>query len=92
MSEKQFTFASLLLFLAAIPIWVSLTHIVITRTGFGSGLHRYYLAPLILVIASVAIYRLIRNVKHAWALSMLLAGIVLHGAVAVAALWAWFFE
>lgn len=80
MSGKRLSLASLLLFSAAIPIWISLTYIVITSPGFGGGIHCYYLAPLVLVIASAAIYRLIRGARHAFALSIFLAGIVLHGA------------
>ena len=61
MTGKRLSLASLLLFSAAIPIWISVTYIVITSPGFGGGLHRYFLAPLVLSIASVAIYRLIRS-------------------------------
>jgi len=92
MTGKRLSLASLLLFSAAIPIWISLTYIVITSPGFGGGVHRYYLAPLVLVIASVAIYRLIRGVRHACALSILLSGIVLHGALVAVAILAWNFE
>jgi hypothetical protein len=91
MTGKRLSLASLLLFSAAIPIWISLTYIVITSPGFGGGLHRYYLAPLVLAIASVAIYRLIRGARHAIALSIFLAGIILHGALVAVAIWAWNF-
>jgi hypothetical protein len=49
------------------------------------------LAPLVLAIASVAINRLIRGARHAIALSIFLAGIILHGALVAVAIWAWNF-
>ena len=91
MTGKRLSLASLLLFSAAIPIWISLTYIVMTSRQFGRGVHRYYLAPLVLVIASVAIYRLIRGAPNAFALSTLLSGIILHGALVAAAVWEQYF-
>ncbi len=87
MTGKRLSLASLLLFSAAIPIWISLTYIVMTSPQFGRGVHRYCLAPLILVIASIAIYQLIRGAPNACARSTLLSGIILHGAVIAAAVW-----
>lgn len=91
MTGKRLSLASLLLFTAAIPIWISLTYIVITSPGFGGGIHRYYLAPLVLVIASLAIYRLIRGASNACALSTLLSSVVLHGALVAVAIWERYF-
>lgn len=91
MKANRVSLASLLLFSTAIPIWISLAYIVITSPGFGGGHYRYYVAPLVLVIASVAIHRLIRGARNAIALSVLLAGIILHGAVMVVAIWSWNF-
>jgi hypothetical protein len=92
MKVPPLSLASLLLFAGAIPIWVSLTFVVIEGVGFGQGVYRYFLAPVALLIASVAIYRLLRRKRHAAAFSMLLAGVVLFGAVAAAAVWARYFS
>lgn len=88
MKVPPLSLASLLLLAGAIPVWVSLMFVVVQSPGFGGGAHRFFVAPLALAIASVVIYRLLRGTRHAVALSVLLAGVVLHGAVVAAAVWA----
>ena len=92
MRVPTFGLLSLMLIAGAIPIWMSLTLIVIQGHGFGQGTYRYFLAPLALVIASVAIFRILRGIRHAAALSVLLAGVILHGAVAAVAVYARYFS
>jgi hypothetical protein len=88
MNGKSLSLASLLMLSAAMPLWISLTYIVITSYGFG----RLTLAPIALVIASVAIYLPLRGARHAAALSTLLAGLALHGALSAAMIWERFFS
>ena len=65
-----------LLWAAALPIWLYLAVTVPAGTGWaGSGL-RWAMAPLVLVAMTVAIERLLQGRTASWSLAALAAGVV----------------
>lgn len=79
----RFSLASLLLVMAALPLWVFLIVAVGTSPGFGPN--GFVAAPVALVVATVALSRLFRETKNGLAISALVAGTILTGALVVAA-------
>jgi hypothetical protein len=85
MTRPQISLASLLLFAAAMPIWLFVWAAVATSTGFGGGGTRFVMAPVVLCGITAAIQRLLRGYRNAWALSALLAGMVAFASLSLAA-------
>ena len=65
-------------------MWLFLLVTVPQSTGFGDGFS-LVAAPLVLAGITVALHRLFRRVRDAWALSMFVAGIIAIGSLVVAA-------
>jgi hypothetical protein len=85
-NTSRFSLASLLLISGAVPIWIFLIWAVGNSPGF--GVVGYAVAAGTLVAATAAISRLFRNIKNGLALSALLAGLILTGAIVFAAVMA----
>jgi hypothetical protein len=84
MSERpRISLKTLLLFTAALPIWAFLAFAVPQSTGWGSSSVRFVAAPLALLGTTIAIHRLVRHVRDAWAVSMFCAAIVVLGSLAI---------
>lgn len=82
----RFNLAALLLVSGTIPAWVYFTYVVAQSPGFGAA--GYGIVPLALVIATMAISRLSGRTWFGIALAMLLAVVVLFGALVLAAIYA----
>jgi hypothetical protein len=79
----RFSLASLLILFTAFPLWTFLIVMVGSSPGFrGSGLA---VAPIALVVATAAIFRLLRGRANALPWAALIAGVVLTGAILVVA-------
>jgi len=92
MKSKQVSLLSALLFLAAAQFWIVLILIVDRSVGFGGGsrLSRWTFATAILIVATVAIHRLLPPSQNRLALAALLAGAILVGAIGAIATIAFF--
>ena len=79
MEPKQISLASVLLFTAAAPIWIFLTVMVAGSPGFvwNDTPVRWIFAPAILLVATLAIHRLLPKCPGRLALAAFLAGITL---------------
>jgi heme O synthase-like polyprenyltransferase len=86
MERPRLSLMELLLVAAAMPIWLFLFVTVPQSTGWGGSAFRFVAAPLVLSGITVAIHRLVRNARAAWALSMFIAGIIAMGSLLVAGL------
>lgn len=78
----QIRLASLLLWSAAIPLWVFLIVGVGNSTGFGSL--GFVVAPFALVVATAALFLLLRGTKDGLAMSVFVAAAILLSALIVA--------
>lgn len=85
MQKPKVALSTLWLLFMASPLWLVLIVVVPNSNGWGNGLDRFVMAPLILLGITVAIQRLLRGYKDAWALSALLAGIIAFAALSLAA-------
>ena len=84
MKELQFSLASFLLFCGAFPIWVFLIWAVADSKAFGTGPHRFLLAPYVLIGITIAVQRLLRNCPNSWSLSSLIAAVIAVGSLTLA--------
>ena len=85
MARPQFSLMTMLLLSAAIPIWLFLIVALPESPGFGGSPSRFIMAPLVLGGITVAIHRLLRGHRNAWALSSLLAAVIALGSLNFAA-------
>jgi hypothetical protein len=88
MQTPRFNLVTLLLWAAALPIWMFLAVVVAQSTGWGGGAFRFVAAPLVLCGVTVVIHRLVRGRQTSWALAALFAGILILGSLSIAAWWA----
>ena len=80
MSGRQFSLTSLLLLLAALPLWLAMIVLLPMSHGYyGYGLSRFAIPPLVLAGVTWALHRLFRNWRNSWAISALLAAIICSG-------------
>lgn len=75
--------ASLLLWLGALPLWTYLIVGVGRSPGF--GWLGFIVAPITLVVATAAFFRLFHDLKNGLAISALLAGVVLASSLLIVA-------
>ncbi len=85
MDRWQISLVSLLLLSAALPIWMFL--FVVVPPGIGSGAYSFLVAPMVLGGITVAIHRLFRGRRDAWAFSALLAAVIAYGSLSIAGIW-----
>lgn len=85
MRKPTIALSTLWLLFMASPLWLVLIAVVPNSTGWGNGVHRFVMAPVVLLGITVAIQRLLVGYKDAWALSALLAGIITFAALSLAA-------
>lgn len=85
MERPRLSLTTLLLVTAALPMWLFLFVSVPQSTGWGGGAFRFVAAPLVLLGITVAVHRLVRNSRAAWALSMFVAGIITMGSLVLVA-------
>ena len=85
MDRPQISVLTLLLLVAALPIWLALVVVVPLSPGFGGGPFRFVVAPLVLGGITVAIHRLVSRFRSAWGLSALTAAVIALGSLSVAA-------
>ena len=85
MQRYQISLMSFLLLSGAIPVWLSLAVMVPQSTGWGGSPVRFVAAPLALGGITVAIHRLLRHYRDAWAISALLAAVVALSSLSAAA-------
>ena len=76
MERYQISLMSFLLLGGAMPIWIWLAVAIPQSTGWGGSPIRFVIAPLVLVAMTVAIHRLLRQYRDAWAISALLAAVI----------------
>jgi len=76
MEKYQIRLMSFLLLAAGLPFWLFLRLVVMQGPGWGNNPVQYVIAPLVLSGITVAIHRLLRKHKDAWAISFLLAGVI----------------
>jgi hypothetical protein len=81
----RFNLAALLLVSGMIPAWIYFTYVVAHSPGFGAT--GYWFVPLALIVATMAISRLSGRTWFGIALAMLLAVIVLFGALSLVAIY-----
>ena len=79
----RFRLRTLLLVLAAVPIWVYLIVMVPLGTGFGSGSMRYVIAPIVLVGIAAAGFWLLRSFRDGLAWSVLLSPVIALGSLLI---------
>lgn len=84
MRLPKFSLAFLLLLVTAIPFWGIVIVVASQSPGFGGSFARYVTAPLVLSAMSLAIFRVVRGRPNAWAISLLLAGIIAFASLAIA--------
>jgi hypothetical protein len=76
MREWQFSLSSLLLIAAAVPIWLWLIVFLPQGPGWGVNPIGFIVAPLVLCGVTAAIHRMLRQHRNGWAISALLAGLI----------------
>jgi hypothetical protein len=86
MQKYQMSLASLLLLSGGLPIWLFLIVVVPQGPGWGGSPIKFVVAPIVLGGVTVAIRRLFGNRQEAWAISVLLAAIIILSALC-AAVW-----
>jgi hypothetical protein len=84
--RTQINLATLLLFAAALPMWLYVAIAVTSSPGFGGSSLRYVAAPLALLGITVAVHRLICGNQYAWGLSTIIAPLITWGTL-LAATW-----
>jgi hypothetical protein len=84
MNAMRFRLRTLLLLLAAVPIWAYLIVIVPQGTGFGGGAWRFVVAPFVLSGIALACFWPLRRFRDGAALSVLLSPVVALGSVLIA--------
>jgi len=84
MHQPKFSLASVPLLVTAAPLWGIVIVFASQSTGFGSSTSRFVTAPVVLCTITVAIHRLIRRQPNAWAKSILAAGVIAFGSLAMA--------
>jgi membrane protease YdiL (CAAX protease family) len=85
MNRFQLSLSSLLLLCAAVPIWLFLIVAVPRSSGWGGSSARFFMAPIVLTGITVAVHRLVRGHRNAWALSALVAAVISLGSLTLAA-------
>jgi hypothetical protein len=85
MAKYQISLMSMLLLTGALPIWLVLIVGVPMSPGYGGNSFRYLATPIALGGITVVIRRLLGSRRDAWALSMLLAGIIAWGSLLIIA-------
>jgi len=85
MDNRRFSLSSLLLSCAGVPIWVYLIVAVPQSAGWGGSPMRFVMAPLVLTGITVAVHRLVRGYRNAWAMSAFAAAVVSLGSLSLAA-------
>ena len=83
MKSKQMSIWSAIILLAAVQFWIVLILIIDEAVGFGGASRpsRWTLATVTLIVATVAIHRLLPPSQNRLALAALLAGAILVGAI-----------
>lgn len=85
MTGRQISLTSLLLLLAAVPLWLAMIVLLPMSPGFGGGLFRFAVTPLVLAGVTWALHRLLRSWRDGWAISALLAAIICFGTLSLVA-------
>jgi hypothetical protein len=76
MGVPRVTLAEFLLWAPVAPIWLYVTFVVGSSNGLGGGPVGYVVAPLSLFGIAMALHRLVRGWRSAWALCALAAPIL----------------
>jgi len=83
---------SFLLLSVAALLWTEIAYMVASSPGFGGGVTRFFIAPIGLLLATAALYRLFRSGWNALALAALLAGAIPLCILVSVAIWEIFFS
>lgn len=83
MQKPTIALSTLWLLFMASPLWLVL--IIAVPANMGGGLHRFVMAPLVLLGITVAIQRLLRGYTNAWTLAALMAGTIAFAALSLSA-------
>ena len=85
MNRRQLSLTSLLLLLAALPLWIAMIVLLPTYPGYGGSPSRFFIAPIVLGGMTCALHRLFRRLQDGWAIAALLSPTICFGTLLVVA-------